>query len=35
LRTSSEIGSWSNFTEQQRSHIMAELPRRLEALFAR
>ena len=35
LRTSAEIGSWLNFTDQQRSHIMAELPQRLEKLFAR
>ncbi len=35
LRTSSEIGNWLNFTNQQRQRIIAELPQRLEALFAR
>ncbi|MDZ4728975.1 MAG: DUF1289 domain-containing protein [Xanthomonadales bacterium] len=34
LRTSAEIGSWSSFTSQQRSLIMAELPKRLQTLFA-
>jgi predicted Fe-S protein YdhL (DUF1289 family) len=35
LRTSAEIGNWLNLTHQQRSHIMAQLPQRLETLFAR
>lgn len=34
-RTLGEIGSWSAFTDQERSQIMAELPRRMEALQAR
>jgi predicted Fe-S protein YdhL (DUF1289 family) len=35
LRTSSEIGNWSNFSIHERNRVMAELPKRLEALFAK
>jgi predicted Fe-S protein YdhL (DUF1289 family) len=34
LRTSEEIGMWSNYSAGDRLRIMLELPRRLESLFA-
>jgi predicted Fe-S protein YdhL (DUF1289 family) len=34
-RTLEEIGSWTALSDQERSKVMAELPRRMEALRAR
>ena len=34
-RTLGEIGSWTALTDQERSRVMAELPRRMEALRLR
>jgi uncharacterized protein len=33
LRTSDEIGMWSNYSAGDRTRIMLELPQRLESLF--
>jgi len=33
LRTSDEIGMWSNYSAGDRKRIMLELPQRLESLF--
>ncbi len=34
LRSTDEIGNWLAYSDKERSRIVAELPGRLEALFA-
>jgi len=34
FRTADEIGNWLNISSNERDRIMAELPDRLEVLFA-
>jgi len=34
LRSTDEIGNWLNYSDGERERIIAELPGRLEALFA-
>lgn len=34
FRTTDEIGHWMNYSQQDRSRILAELPRRMDALFS-